>query len=86
MSKAAIMGMVLLALITGICPLLAGSPQMQIQAFHPLAPSKPAKQTLHPPAARMTLPRMAKQGTKPPKPIKGRVAKGKASAGKRGGR
>jgi hypothetical protein len=86
MSKAATTGMVLIALITGICPILDASPQMQIQAFHPLAPSKPARQAIQPPAARMTRPSMATQGAKPPKAIKGRAAKGKASSGKRGGR
>jgi hypothetical protein len=85
MSKAATMGMVLVALITGICPIFA-SPQMQIQAFHPLAPTKPARQSVRPPAARVTRPGMAQQDAKAPKPIKGRAAKGKASSGKRGGR
>ena len=86
MLKVAPMGMVLIALITGICPILAASPQMQIQAFHPLAPMKPARQSIRPPAAKMTRPSMAQQDAKAPKPVKGRAAKGKASPGKRGGR
>ena len=77
MSKAATMGMVLVALITGICPILAGSPQMQIQAFHPLAPMKPARQSVSPPAARMMSARMAPQGSRPPKPSKGKASPAK---------